>query len=108
MIASITNWMKKADMVETMYYQSLRSYWDHGTRIELHYPGSVVTYTDPSDLETLRKWSMEAFVIYDHNKAEYNRHNVYQEEVRLSYISYMLNIGQFEEPRSGWRKHEFL
>lgn len=86
-------------MIESMYHRPLRSYWDMGSRIELHYYGSVVIYKDPEDLETLRRWSREAFRMYDRNQEEFNRNGVYQEDVRLDYINYMVRYGQYEENR---------
>lgn len=78
-------------------YPALLSYWDCGSKIELHYPGSVITYSDPEDMAKLRKWSAEAFSLYIRNQKHFNLHDIYQEGVRLGYIEYMTRFGQFEE-----------
>ena len=85
-------------MIEPVY-PALLSYWDCGSRIELHYPGSVLTYTDPEDLATLREWSRYAFSLYSRNIEEFKREHVSQEDVRLGYVEYMSRFGQYEVPR---------
>lgn len=75
----------------------LRSYWDLGNKIELHYPGTIVSYHDPEDLAMLRRWSREAFALYTRNQEQFNSCNMYQEDVRLGYVEYMISIGQFDE-----------
>ena len=52
--------------------------------LELHCPGTIVTYTDSKEIQTIKQWIKEA-KSFSKNKSEI-----------CTYLEYMIDYGQYE------------